>query len=168
MSINWKLEISKLVCVKQVIADLDTQKLWPHHLPRVAASNQDILELEGLLGSKIPKEYLEFLKFANGWPGFYQYVDLFGTEDFLNEDLKAYTNEIFEQTSISDDGKQNLLVIATTRQDIDLFCLDLMSGEVIWIAGTEVERFEGFNEFYLAMVDYNREEIEELKAENTH
>ena len=168
MSIDWKLEISKLVYVKQVISELDTQNLWPHHPPRVAASNQDITKLEEKLGRKLPKAYADFLRFANGWLGFYQHTDLFGTEDFYNQDLMTYTKEIFEQTSTDSNEKQNLIAIAATRKDIDLFCLELSSGAVIWFAGAEVERFESFNEFYLAMVDYNREEIEDLKRENAH
>ncbi len=168
MSIDWKLEISKLVYVKQVIADLDKQKLWPHHLPRVAASNEDVARLENKIQRKVPSEYLEFLKFANGWPGFYQHVDLFGTDDYFNEDLMAYADEIFEQTPFGNDRTEDLLVIATTRHDIDLFCLNLDSGEVLWFAGEEIERFENFDEFFLAMEDYNREEIEDMKGENTH
>ena len=135
---------------------------------QVTSLAQDIAKLEKKIGREVPEAYADFLRFANWWSGFYQYVDLFGTEDFFNEDLMAYTNEVFEQASIGRHSKQNLIPIATTREDIDLFCLDLLSGEVIWFAGTEVEQFKDFNEFYLAMVDYNREEMEDLKGENAH
>lgn len=168
MSIDWKIEISKLVYVKQVIADLDKQKLWPHHLPRIAASNEDVANLENKIQRKIPDEYLEFLRFANGWSGFYQHVDLLGTDDYFNEELMAYADEIFKQTSFANDRIEDLLIIATTRHDTDLFCLNLDSGEVVWFAGDEIERFETFDEFFLAMLDYNREEINDLKGENTH
>ncbi|HHX8603816.1 TPA: SMI1/KNR4 family protein [Vibrio alginolyticus] len=168
MSIDWKLEISKLIAVKQVIAELDTQKLWCHCLPRLAASNEDIESLRNKIRKDIPSEYIEFLRFANGWPSFYQNVDLFGTSDYFNEDLMEAARDIFEQTSFSNDLKDDLLVIAMTSQDTDLFCLNLRSGEVIWFAGIEVERFDNFDEFFLTMVDYNREEIIDLENERAH
>ncbi|MBL2434413.1 SMI1/KNR4 family protein, partial [Klebsiella pneumoniae] len=51
--------------------------------------------------------------------------------------------------------------------DKDLFVLCLpnssRSGEIIWFAGEEIDRFKNFDEYFLAMVDYNREEILALK-----
>ncbi|MFL2443764.1 SMI1/KNR4 family protein, partial [Bacillus thuringiensis serovar israelensis] len=37
-------------------------------------------------------------------------------------------------------------------------------GEIIWFAGEEIDRFENFDEYFLAMIDYNREEILALKG----
>ncbi len=33
-------------------------------------------------------------------------------------------------------------------------------GVIIWLAGSEVDRFPDFNEFFAAMVDYNRADID--------
>ncbi|PSU85252.1 hypothetical protein C0W35_22480 [Photobacterium kishitanii] len=166
MSLDWKVEISKMVYVKQVISKLDTQNLWPHHLPHVAASNDDIVRLVTKINKKLPYEYKEFLKVANGWPGFYQFVDIFGTEDYYNKDLMSYVKDIFEQTSFGNINSEDLIVIAITLHDIDMFCLNVKTGEVVWFAGEEIERFDNFDNFFLAMEDYNREEIEDLKADN--
>jgi len=164
MSIDWELEISKLVVVKQAIAEADEKKLWPHHFPRVGATEQDVSKLKILVDKEIPQQFLAFLKYANGWPGFYQTVDLLGTDDFFNQEINSYSTEILEQTVVAEDVKHNLLPIAVTKYDIDLFCLSLKTGEVYWYAGTEVEIFSDFNEYYLSMVDYNRRELSLLKS----
>jgi hypothetical protein len=36
-------------------------------------------------------------------------------------------------------------------------------GLVIWYSGYEVDRFPDFDEFFAAMVDYNRAEIQHLQ-----
>ena len=63
--------------------------------------------------------------------------------------------------------RQELLPIAVTEFDKDLFVLCLPNssrpGEIIWFAGEEIDRFKNFDEYFLAMVDYNREEILALK-----
>lgn len=60
--------------------------------------------------------------------------------------------------------RADLLPIAATRQDKDLFVLvkpgAKQSGSVVWFAGTEIQRFDGFEEYFLVMVDYNRSQIE--------
>lgn len=36
---------------------------------------------------------------------------------------------------------------------------------VIWFAGEEIDRFENFEEYFLAMIDYNREEVLALREQ---
>jgi hypothetical protein len=36
-------------------------------------------------------------------------------------------------------------------------------GTVVWLAGTEVDRFPSFERFFLAMIDYNRLELQKLQ-----
>jgi hypothetical protein len=40
-----------------------------------------------------------------------------------------------------------------------------MPGVVIWFAGEEIDRFFDFDEFFLAMVEYNRRELEDMKEQ---
>ena len=53
MDIEWELEISKLVVVKQAIAEADTNSLWPHHFPRIGAEEQDVSKLRKLVSNEI-------------------------------------------------------------------------------------------------------------------
>lgn len=165
---DWKKEIAVMVYVKQALADVDKAQLWPHHFPSVAASDEQIAEAERHLGFPLDEHYAEFLRHANGWRGFYQAVDLFGTRDLLDSDLMKYARslldsidpEVLKQSHVA---RTALLPIAATRVDRDLFVLDMpaseMPGRVIWFAGTEIQRFDNFDEYFLAMVDYNRRRV---------
>lgn len=37
-------------------------------------------------------------------------------------------------------------------------------GMVIWFAGSEIERFPSFREYFLAMVDYNQRVVQRLES----
>jgi len=167
MPIDWKVEISKMVYIKQVISDLDSNKIWPHYLPKVAASNNEIKKLEKKINKSLEHSYKEFLMHANGWQGFYQSVDLLGTNELIYGDKIAVAFELLKETDTKSSGVyvQDLLPIGLALNDIDLFCLDLKTGNIIWFAGVEIDRFTNFEDFFLTMLDYNREEIDDLQEE---
>lgn len=151
----------------------DVEKIWPHHFPEVGANEKSIRTIEQELGYKLDLMYREFLQYANGWAGFYQTVDLFGTEqlkessimDYAQVLLEAIDDVVLEESVVL---RQELLPIAVSEFDRDLFVLCLSNssrpGEIIWFAGEEIDRFENFDEYFLAMIDYNREEILALKG----
>jgi hypothetical protein len=67
--------------------------------------------------------------------------------------------------------RDELLPIAATQFDKDLFELSNPKshspGLVIWFAGEEIDQYSSFNHYFLAMIDYNRAEIENLKKEQS-
>jgi hypothetical protein len=170
--VNWKSEIVRLAYVKQELADVDRQKLWPWHLPTVAASEQEILECEHRLGFAFDPQFADFLRHANGWQGFIQSTDLFGTTDLggggrmpLAQEMLGYLEgDVLAQAGIT---KESVFPIAVSSVDLDLFVMtkpsSVPAGIVIWFAGYEIQRFSNFHEFFLAMVDYNILQIENLK-----
>ena len=170
---NWVQEIAKLIYVKQVLADVDSTKLWPHNLPSVAASADQIDAVEKTLGFSLDRKYADFLLHADGWCGFYQTVDLFGTSDLLGSQKMGAAMELVQ--AIDDDvlsaaGVQRgeLQPIAATTVDRDLFVLTLPDsktpGNVLWFAGELIDKFPDFEEFFLAMMDYNRAEVARFQA----
>ncbi|UTY59327.1 SMI1/KNR4 family protein [Massilia sp. erpn] len=170
---NWKDEIVKLVYVKQALAAIDASGLWPHHLPNMAADYEKIVQTENALGFKIDPGYSDFLQLADGWNGFYQTVDLFGTSDLAGNGKAQYAASILnaiDDAAISESGfqRQELFPIAATSQDKDIFAMakpgSETPGAVVWFSGGMVAKFPNFGEFFLAMVDYNREEIEYFKG----
>lgn len=80
---DWKSEIAKGVMIQQRIEELDREGLWDHHLPGVAAGEDEIAATEERIGFPLDPQYRRFLRFANGWRCFYQAVDLFGTPNLL-------------------------------------------------------------------------------------
>ncbi len=174
MSNDWAERIVTLALVKQDLAKADKEQLWPYHLPSLAASKDELDAVESYLGFKLDKEYRAFLDMANGWKGFFQYIDLFGTTQLLGSPDMEYACGLLE--SIDDDvfrtigfSRNEFMAIASTRHDKDVFVISTSRstkpGIVIWLAGEEVERFESFTDFFLSMIDYNRQELEEMKEE---
>ncbi len=157
-----------MAIVKHALSEADHQNLWPYYLPEVASTKENIVNAEVALGCKIDELFANFLLFANGWKGFYQYVDLFGTQDLMGGPLMEYALSLLntiEDSYFVQKGivRQDLMPIAATLIDKDLFLLGKinspLSGQIIWHAGEEIEIFENFNEFFMAMVDYNIEEL---------
>lgn len=166
---NWKDKIAQLVYVKQVLAEADVEGLFPHHFPNVAASEQALADAAAALGFALDEQYADFLRHADGWSGFYQAADLFGTGDLIGGErmrfatmlLNALDESTLEQAGLA---RHELLPIAATTEDIDLFCIgkpnSAKPGTVFWFAGTVIDTFPDFDEYYLSMVDYNRRQIE--------
>ncbi len=160
---KWKELIVIMLIVQDEMMKADVNNLWEYYYPKVAGKMSDITYIENKIGKKLSKDYVDFLLCANGWNCFYQMVDLFGTDDLISDkmnrakemlDVEVYYNE--ELQSLGD----GLLPIAVSRDDIDLFVLVLDNGEyagnVIWLAGGEIDRFESFAEFFKSMIEYNK------------
>ncbi|QWH38022.1 SMI1/KNR4 family protein [Bacillus mycoides] len=172
--INWKDKIATLVLVKQELMKQDVEQIWPHHFPEIGASEEYVYALEQELGYKLDLIYRDFLQHANGWKGFYQTVDLFSIEQLKKSAIMDHAQmllTVIDDDVLKENGvlRQELLPIAVSELDKDLFVLCLPNsrrpGEIIWFAGEKIDRFENFEEYFLAIVDYNREEILALKGD---
>ena len=170
---GWIDKIVVMMYVKQEIQRLDRLGFWPHHLPEIAATEDQLKAAEEHLGHSLDIDYRSFLGCANGWKGFLRTVDLFGTSDLIGSSLMDYAAsmlEIIDEENViaaSGFSKAELLPIAVTREDKDLFVMSRATshqpGVVIWFAGEEIDRFPTFEEYFLAMADYNRLVLEDLK-----
>lgn len=163
---DWRKQIAIAHLVKKRVEELDVDGMWPHCLPEVAAIPEAIRNVEKLIGEPLDAKYREFLTFANGWRGFYHSVDLFGTGEFGGGPHWKIAEEILETLSPIENlcGMlvSDLLPIAVSLDSIDIFVMSRSHsrkpGEVIWFAGQLIDRFPDFDEFFLAMVDYNRQD----------
>jgi hypothetical protein len=173
---DWKQRIVELVLVKQKLAELDTKGLWQYRLPAVAATEAKLRAVEAHLGEALDPGYRAFLLHADGWPAFYQSVDLFGSDDLVSSDRYLHAAEMLnfvESAALAASGlrSEELLPIAVSPVDLDLFVMTKQSaprpGVVVWLAGSEVDRFESFDDYFLAMVDYSRLEVRHLRSELT-
>lgn len=172
MNEEWRDRIVAMIYVKQEIMKLDVEQIWPHHLPEMAASEEALKKTEENLGFKINQDYREFLKMANGWKGFLQTVHLFGTQDLLGSQIMQYAQSLLgyvEDDVIKSTGflREELLPIAATKYDKDLFVMTLPNsqkpGTIIWLAGEEIDRYANFTEYFLAMIEYNRLLVKDMK-----
>ena len=167
-SIAWKRSVVEMVRVLQQMSQLDTEHLWEYHLPEVAATAAYIEKVEHSLEERLDSHHRAFLEVAGGWRGFYQRVDLFGPRDFLGSDQFRHAQELLsylEDSVLVDSGfeRGDLLPIACSSVNIDLFVIARTSaaapGTVIWFEGVEIDRYPTFDDFFLAMIEYNRREV---------
>ncbi len=172
-AVNWKERIVELVLVKQTIDELDTRGLWEYHLPGVAATPGQLAAVETTLGEPLDPGLRSFLEHAGGWPALWQTVDLFGPGDLLGSNRFRRATEMLgsvEDGVLTDGGlrRADLLPIAASPVDADLFVMTRQSspspGCVVWLAGAEVDRWPTFEAFFLAMIDYNRLELQHLQG----
>lgn len=171
MQEEWKASIVKIVHWKQVANEHDKLGAFPWHFPKVATNEAQIVEAETFMGSSFSAPYREFLGLANGWNGFILSTDLFGTEDFLNGRALEVRKRPDVQEYISSLGLSAEMIIPIGASDADMDVFMLVSensptnaGEVLWLAGSEVERYPDFREFFEAMVNYNAQLAQKLAA----
>jgi hypothetical protein len=110
--------------------------------------------------------YRQFLGYADGWRGFPQNTDLFGTAQLLGATPMQMARQALVELDDDDFVVQtgfragDLLPIGVNRAQSDLWLLarpgTLRAGQVLWYWGSDFEVYPDFDEFYLAMVDYNR------------
>jgi len=170
---DWRKQIAIAHLVKERVAELDVDGMWPHCLPEVAATSEQLAQVEALIGEALDAKYRGFLRFANGWKAFYHSVDLFGTNEFVSGSNVHRTKGLLESLEPLDQlcglTASDVLPIAVSQDSIDLFLITRRHtqtpGEVIWIAGQVISRFPNFDEFFLAMVDYVREDAKALGHE---
>ena len=173
----WKEKIAIMFLVQEEVQRQDKNRIYQYYYPELAAREEQLSIVEAYLGHPIDKYYRDFLLCANGWRRFRQHIDLFGTEDLLGSDLMKYALELIEtkdaaysimrETGFS---KEELLPIAASLENRILHVItrpmSQQPGVVIWFDGQEIERYPNFEEYFLAMTDYSRYEIELLKVEN--
>lgn len=168
---DWKKEIAVAHLVKQKLAEVDVEEIWPFHLPEIAASEETLRHVEHRIGEPLDASYRAFLVHADGWDGFAIAVDLFGTRDLIGGPRKERAERLLDALDgleeFSGVNRHALLPIGVSSQGIDVFAIARRTaptpGEVFWLAGSHAERFANFKEFFLTMVDHNREEARELQ-----
>jgi hypothetical protein len=166
---NWPVLISKIAMIKSKTYEKDGGKIWPYHLPNVKASEKQMEDFIRRIKISLPSDYLEFLRHANGWKGFFQYNDLLGTEDHQKIQYQKTMDNIFfslEEANIPGIEKKSLFPIAVNSVDRDIFFIvaepTKRFGKVIWYAGQVIETFSDFSAFMNAMIAYNERELKRI------
>lgn len=163
--IDWKAEIVRLATIKQDIAAADQRNALPWALPNVAATEADLEQAERVIGRSLPNGYRTFLSYANGWTGFCVLTDLFGTKDLVSE--RAQTAQarpdLFAFCKSNNLNVADCLVIGESPNDLNLFVIFQDQPEaVVWICVEEVDRYEKFQDFFIAMIAYNEQVLKRL------
>lgn len=170
---QWMVRIVRMLEVRNEMYIADKEQLWDYYYPELAAQMEDIASLQKKLNVTLSQDYVDFLLRADGWKCFYQNVDLFGTKDFDTEIMKYAKLLLSVELEYHDALRQikdDLLPIAVSRTDKDLFVMVLTEGknfgQIVWLAGGEIDRFSSFIEFFDSMMEYNQLDLEDMLNEN--
>jgi hypothetical protein len=170
---NWPALIGTMARAKEALSEVD-DGLWPYTIPKLKATEAEVVLAERALGIAFPKSYRSFLLHANGWGAFFQAVDLLSTGELVAGQHLSYAREMMsglrrEDWSAMGVNPNKLLVIGVTLEDRDIFVLDLsrvveQENPVIWLAGEMVDEWPSFEECFRSMIDYTLESFEEHAA----
>lgn len=172
---NWKKELAVAQLVRRHMSVVD-RGTWPVEVPRAPATPRALEDAEARLGIPLDGEYAAFLACANGWPAFYQAVDLFGCDDLGVGPKWRRAAEFLDvaapfRAAARTFERAEVIPIAASVDDIDVFCITTsrssVPGRALWVAGGVVEEFGSFSEFFASMVDYNRQSIREFEGGST-
>jgi hypothetical protein len=172
-SLEWKQAIAELARVRHAACAADHQNLYTFRLPRVAATESELRAVESHLGHLLDPHYRMFLQHAGGWPSFHQAVDVFGPEELLGGGKWPRAVEllgILQDEGTLALGKLNssmLLPFAVSEDDFDVFVLakdnSPFAGAVLWYAGYEIERNRNFDDFFMAIIEYEKLRLRRLR-----
>jgi hypothetical protein len=163
---DWNKEIGIAFLVKRKVAEADINQIWEHSFPAVAATELEISDVEARLGYRLDDGHRDFLLRANGWDWYFQSVDILGTADFLEgaryDKATDLLNSLESLKELCGFNREELLPVAVSRYDADVFAITTSNsdapGKVFWFAGQLIDTFPDFGEWFLSMVDYNRNE----------
>jgi len=173
-AISWPVEIARLYKVKEAIAALDADGIYKFSAPRLAASDIDIQRLKTSIPVQWDKSYLGFLRFANGWPHFLQNTYLFGTEDFAGDLYRQIAESLRFRLPMNSERfkfvwtEQNCLPIGGSLLDNSIFVIERkhQGARVAWLNTDEVDGYIGFEDFFIAMIEYNKQVQSGLNEEH--
>jgi len=170
---DWKLEIVRNAYWKQLQAQYDKNHLFPWRLPKVAATEEQVVAAERAVGFVFPQDYRDFLLHANGWVGFHLGTDLFGTPDFVSGRAREPLRRAELANYLGDIGldPHEYIPIGTNKDYFEDFILLSPSarhlpGGVIWFSYDEVDRFNSYFEFFSSMINYNAGIAMDMKADS--
>jgi hypothetical protein len=163
---DWKARIFDLARIKQELAESDAEGCGSGTCQRGTARSG-----RGAAGEPLDPAYRAFLRHAGGWRAFFQTVDLLGPDELGGGRRHDLAREMLE--TIDDAAGTNhrleLLPIGFSEVGRHVFGIgragSSIPGTVAWLSGEEVDRWPSFDEFLLAMMDYNRADAEDLRRD---
>ncbi|MDA2812568.1 SMI1/KNR4 family protein [Nocardiopsis sp. RSe5-2] len=162
---SWPVVLGLTISAKRELRLRDPEDSDDETLPRVKLSPEELEALEREHGGPFPQDFRDFLLHADGWPGVYYDLDLFGSPELqgagrwpvAEQLLAVYTGEgVMARIGLdpegvipvaAGDGNDLVLLIRPGRKD---------EGQVSWILGGEeyvrAEDYKAFVEFIMTLL----------------
>lgn len=175
MDSDWDSLIRELKCIRTLVEKADTEHLYEYFSPYASVPEKEIQEVEQLKES-LNEQYRSFLLKAGGWPAFFQAIELFSPQDLLSGErhkraliLVSYLDNenVFEFEGLN---SNDFLPIAVSSVDLDVFVLgregSSVAGQVFWFAAYLIEKYPSFMEFFRAVIELHKDQLQDFSNRN--
>ena len=161
----------------QARMEADWKGLWDYALPHVHATEETVARTEAQLGFRLPESYRGFLLAADGWHYFFQDMSIFSTSDLLGGDLHKAgqipleLEECVEAMAADGVIAADHFPVAASLVQTDVALMGKpgtpAEGTVSWVRNGEViERYDDFLDYYLSMMELNKQETETIRRKD--
>jgi hypothetical protein len=150
-----------LMGVQRQVEESDPDGLLAGSLPRMAATEEQVAEFERESQQAFPVSYRQFLLHANGWPGAYFTLDLFGLDELRSGGSVPHAKVLLDTYAAEDVLEESGLAVedvvaVASSQGNDLVLMIREgrpeAGTVIWFDGEEYGRYQAFSAFVLELI----------------
>ena len=163
--------------INQARMEADWKGLWDYALPHVHATEETVARAEAQLGFRLPESYRNFLLASNGWPCFYLDMTAFSTSDLLGGDLhEAGQTQLESEECVEAMAADGVIAadhfpVAASLTQTDVALMGKpgtpAEGTVSWVRNGEViERYDDFLDYYLSMMELNKQETESIRRKD--
>jgi hypothetical protein len=174
-ALGWPELIGFMAQIRMQLAQVKPH-VYPMTAPHVGAKLEQLAQAEQRLGHQLDPIHREFLTYANGWPEFFQDVQLLSAEELGQGSLWARGQKLldtyFEDGPLSAQNfplRTELQPIAVGTETIDIHVLwltgPIVEGghPILWLAGEEIDRWANFPEYFRSIYAYLERALERAR-----
>lgn len=170
---DWPTRIVELVRVKERIARLDTDGIFPYTLPAVAAPNSRIDDFEAHTGLTLDAGHRSFLAAADGWPAFFETQDLLSLSQLAagehRDVFTAWMESAPPQAKAEGYSAATLLPIAVDLEMPLFAAMPVIEGRVIsQVLSLDpsgiIDDFDSFEAYFDSTIAYSRRNLEDFES----
>ena len=174
---TWPNYIGWGAMINQARMEADWKGLWDYAIPHLHATKDAVASTEAQLGFRLPESYRNFLLASNGWPCFYLDMTAFSTSDLLSGELheagqtQLKLEECVEAMAADGVIAADHFPVAASLVQTDVALMGKpgtpAEGTVSWVRNGEViERYDDFLDYYLSMMELNKQETETIRRKD--
>ena len=170
---DWPTKIVELVRVKERIASLDVDRIFPYTLPAVAAPPSRLDAYEEHSGLVLDRGHRSFLEAADGWRAFFETQDLLSVEQLASgqhrDAFTVWIDTAPPQALAEGYSSATLLPIAVDLE-MPLFAAmpvvdGQVAGQVLSLDPSGViDDFPSFEEYFESTIAYTRRNLDDFES----
>ncbi|MEY2849446.1 MAG: hypothetical protein RI885_2113 [Actinomycetota bacterium] len=170
---HWPTKIVELVRVKEQIAVVDVDRIFPYTIPAVAAESDRLDAYEENTGLVLDPGHRSFLEAANGWRAFLETQDLLSVEQLASGEHRDVFTEWIDsappQALAQGYSSATLLPIAVDLEMPQYAAMPVVDGRVtrqVLTLGPSgiLNAFSSFEDYFDSRIDYTRRNLADFES----